>query len=420
MGPWYTQQMRRIVLATVVLASCSTRTDATTTVQSPQTPDTPPACVDVATATLNLRDATPAPIEACGEGAVAVALSHTHAWTLTKAALREADQPIALGNVVGTDVAAGYGPSAFVLDGSSGSIHRAESGALVPFVTDASLKDARAIVRIGGSLFVGTPRGITKVSLADGKASAVREGLDVLDLTVDDIGALLVLRRSGLTRLLPSGKEAPLSTTKIDATRIAFDLDTAEVMTVSADGSVARVDYASLVPEGPDSRPVQHGDMAPFDANGFILAGAEYWPHRGSTPAKYPEEILWGFYPHEGEIFDGSAAVATATAAAVKCAEKSYAALQAWIPTAAEALTRATADGKAPRFYLWVNDYSEADDPFPADMREAKLWYWARESAVAGRIPGYFKWETVVDQKGACHWPDAAQAHAFLQTAASK
>lgn len=356
-------------------------------------------------------------MEACGSDAVAVALSQTHGWTLTADSLRQGDQSLALGDVAGDDVAAGYGASAFVLDGTAGSIHRAESGSLVPLVADTALEGARALVRIGGSLFVGTPRGVTKVSLADGTVAEVRRGLDVLDLTVDDIGALLVLQPSGLARMLPSGEDAPLTTTTLDAVRIAFDLTTAEVLTVRGDGTVGRVDYTTLVPEGANSRPASHGDMGPFEESGFVLAGAEYWPHRGSTPAKYPEEILWGFYPHEGEVFEGSAATATATAPAVACAEESYAALRAWIPTATDALTRATDGGKAPRFYLWVNDYSESDDPFPADKREAKLWYWARENSVAGRIPGYFKWETVLDQKGECHWPSAGQAQAFLDGA---
>ncbi len=378
----------------------------------------PVACSDVATATLNLREATPAPIEACGDDAIAVALSQTHAWTLTSNALHQAGKTLSLGDVVGTDVAAGYGPTAFVLDGAAGSIHRADSDVLVPVLTDAALKGARALVRVGDTLFVGTPRGITRVSLSSGAVSSVRDGLDVLDLTVDDIGALLVLQPSGLARVLPSGDDAPLRTTTLDASRIAFDLTTTQVLALGVEGTVVRIDYASLVPDGPDSRPITHGEMAPFDHAGFALAGAEYWPHRGSTPAKYPEEILWGFYPRVGEVFEGSASLATATSAAVECAEQSYAALQAWIPTATDALTQATAGDKAPRFFLWVNDYSEADDPFPADMREAKLWYWARDPAVPGRIPGYFKWETVVDQKGECHWPDPAQVQAFLSEAA--
>ena len=343
-------------------------------------------------------------------------MSQTHTWTLDGEALHSGDTTIALGDVTPTDVAAGYGATAFVLDGSAGAIHRAEGTALTAFAKDTALEGARAVVRIGGSLFVGTPSSLLQVSLSDAAVSVVRDGLDVLDVTVDDVGALVVLQPTGLARLLPSGDDAPLAETALDARRIAFDLGSRTLLAVDAADQVQRMDYGAFVPEAP----TRHGEMGPFERSGFILAGAEYWPHRGSTPAAYPEEILWGFYPHEGEVFEGSPAVATATEAATKCAEASFAALQAWIPTATEALTAATAHGKAPRFYLWVNDYSEADDPFPAEMRQAKLWYWARNPAVAGRIPGYFKWETVLDQKGECHWPEPTQAMAFLKEAAAE
>ena len=412
--------MRHAVPLALALVSCTTRSDAPVEVQAPAPPtlESTVACTDVAAATLDLGEATPAPLEACEPDVVAVALSQTARWVLGPEALRHDGGEVKLGEVRGTDVAVGYGATAFVLDGTAGTIHRAEDGALLRLVEHVALKDARALVRIAGTLFVGSPRGIATVSLVDGNVSMLREGLDVLDLTVDDIGALLVLTPAGLVRLLPSGDDAPLTRAAIDARRIAFDLVAHQVLAIDPAGAVQRIDYATLVPEGPGSRPIAHGEMGPFLVSGYILAGAEYWPHRGSTPAKYPEEILWGFYPHEGQVFEGAPAVATATDAAVQCAEQSYAALRAWIPTATEALAKATATGKAPRFYLWVNDYTEADDPFPKPMREAKLWYWARDPAIAGRIPGYFKWETVVDQKGACHWPQAEQAAAFLEEAA--
>ncbi len=409
--------MRQSALLALGLVACTTRPDAPVDTQAPAA--VPSRCSDVATADLNLGEATPTPLEACDVNDVAVALSQTSRWNLTKDALRNAERSLPLEHLAGTDVAAGYGDVAFVLDGTAGTIHRFEGNDSAVVLQDARLTGARALVRIGGSLFVGTPAGVAKVSLSDGQLAFVAQGRDVLDLAVDDIGALLLLTTDGLARVLPSGAEAPLSTTTIDATRIAFDLVTRQLLVVDSAGVVGRIDYATLAPEGPQSRPVAHGEMGPFFESGYILAGAEYWPHRGSTPAKYPEEILWGFYPHEGEVFEGAAATATATDAAVRCAEQSFAALRAWIPTATEALAKATAKGKAPRFYLWVNDYSEADDPFPADMRQAKLWYWARTPSVAGRIPGYFKWETVVDQKGECSWPHPEQALAFLEEAAS-
>ncbi len=429
--------MRWPLLLPLALAACTPRADTTTQPATPA-PDAPAAdaaCVDVATATLDLGTDTAAPLVACGakvdgwvgalRGTVrAVGRSQSASWVLTETALlgqaEGADWVVPLEGIEGTDVAAGFDRTAFVLDGVAGTIHRVEGEQVSTLVTDPTLENARALVRIGGSLFVGTPRGIAKVSLSDGSTAVLRDGLDVVDLTVDDIGALLVLVPGGLARVYPSGEDAPISASTTDARRIAFDLATSELLTIDGAGAPQRTAYAALVPEGPGSRPVAHGEMGPFLETGYILAGAEFWPHRGSTPAKYPEEILWGFYPHEGEVFEGSAAVATATDAATACAEQSYAALRAWIPTATDALAGATATGMAPRFYLWVNDYSEADDPFPKPMREAKLWYWARDPAVPGRIPGYFKWETVLDQTGECRWPQSDQAMSFLTETAAK
>jgi|GEM_PF-1756765 len=411
--------MRHCVLLLLAAASCTTRNDAAVQTEAPSS-ETAPACSDVATAPLHLGADTPAPLEGCDPDTIAVAVSQAARWTLKKDALVGGDTTFALGDVSPTDIAAGYGKTAFVLDGKHGAVHRAEGDALTPLTTDEHLVGARAMVRIGGSLFVGTPTGVHRVSLSDGALKSVREGVDVIDLAVDDIGALLVLTQGGLARMLPSGDDAPLTLSTLEARRIAFDLTTTELVAVDQAGTISRIDYSTVVPDGPTSRPATHGDMGTFFESGYILAGAEYWPHRGSTPAKYPEEILWGFYPHEGEVFEGAAASASATPEAVACAEQSYAALRAWIPTATEALAGATAGDKAPRFYLWVNDYSQADDPFPAEMREAKLWYWARNPAVPGRIPGYFKWETVLDQKGECHWPDDTQAKAFLREAAAE
>ena len=42
--------------------------------------------------------------------------------------------------------------------------------------------------------------------------------------------------------------------------------------------------------------------MDTFEMNGYLLAGAEYWPYVGRDDIKYPEEVLWGFYPAKGEI----------------------------------------------------------------------------------------------------------------------
>lgn len=45
--------------------------------------------------------------------------------------------------------------------------------------------------------------------------------------------------------------------------------------------------------------------MATFTINGYLLAGAEYWPYDGTAEIKYPDAVLWGFYPEKGVIGPG-------------------------------------------------------------------------------------------------------------------
>ncbi len=98
------------------------------------------------------------------------------------------------------------------------------------------------------------------------------------------------------------------------------------------------------------------------------------------------------------------------------CAEKSYQALRAFVRTRPAKLHEAA---KSPltsaRFYLWVNDYSEASPDFPHPVRPARLWYWQRKPQVVGRIPGYWKWETTLTRAGECQIPSEPQIGAYLQ-----
>jgi hypothetical protein len=47
-------------------------------------------------------------------------------------------------------------------------------------------------------------------------------------------------------------------------------------------------------------------------------------------------------------------------------------------------------------------------------MRPNRFWYWQRDPAVVGRIPGYWKWETTLTQSGECLVPERAQALEYL------
>jgi hypothetical protein len=157
--------------------------------------------------------------------------------------------------------------------------------------------------------------------------------------------------------------------------------------------------------------------------NDYQLAGAEYWPYRGSVDINYPDDVLWGFYPQQGVIADGETTpnVDSANPAAIACAERAFVEWKAFINSDPPALRTVAADpmnlGYDKLFYLWTNDYSQADAVYAPGVRDARLWYWLRRVPKAGRPPGFWKWESTLDQQGVCHTPDPAQIAQYLAQA---
>jgi hypothetical protein len=160
--------------------------------------------------------------------------------------------------------------------------------------------------------------------------------------------------------------------------------------------------------------------METFEINGYVLAGAEYWPYIGKEDIRYPQDVLWGFYPEQGVIPPGETDPNpdSATREAVDCAQQSFAALQVFLAKNPPALRRIVEVGEpkgfVPRFYLWTNDYSRAASPYPPGVREARLWYWKRKQPEPPRPPGYWKWEATLTQLGVCQIPQPAQIEKYL------
>lgn len=180
-------------------------------------------------------------------------------------------------------------------------------------------------------------------------------------------------------------------------------------------------------PKPATEAPSPAAKMASFTLNGYTLTSAEYWPYAGTADIKYPEEVLWGFYPEKGVVPDGETDPnpASARPEAIACAEKAFAALREWLATDPPVLRKIvaakTADGTmVPRFYLWTNDYGLAASPYPPGMREARLWWWARKQPEPPKPPGYWKWESVLTQAGECVIPHQPQIDQYLAEMAAK
>lgn len=160
--------------------------------------------------------------------------------------------------------------------------------------------------------------------------------------------------------------------------------------------------------------------MDTFTINGYLLAGAEYWPYVGTAEIKYPDAVLWGFYPKQGEIGPGETTpnAETASDRALACARTAYDALRTFLqsdpPVLRTIVERGASKGYVPRFYLWTNDYTRAASPYPPGMREARLWYWKRKQPEPPKPPGYWKWEATLTQSGECQIPRAEQIEKIL------
>lgn len=167
-------------------------------------------------------------------------------------------------------------------------------------------------------------------------------------------------------------------------------------------------------------------NMETFEMNGYTLAGAEYWPYVGKEDIRYPEDVLWGFYPVKGEIAPGEEEpnVDSATPAAIACAEQSFTALQVFLsknpPELRQIVENGANAGFVSRFYLWTNDYTRAADPYSPGVREARLWYWHRKEPAPPKPPGYWKWEATLTQRGDCQLPKPEQITSYLRETLGK
>jgi hypothetical protein len=115
------------------------------------------------------------------------------------------------------------------------------------------------------------------------------------------------------------------------------------------------------VAKPPPASPISER-MDTFEMNGYVLAGAEYWPYIGKEEIRYPQDVLWGFYPEQGVIVPGESEpnADNATREAIDCAQQSFAALQVFLAKNPPALRRiielGEAQGFVPRFYLLSMD----------------------------------------------------------------
>jgi hypothetical protein len=317
------------------------------------------------------------------------------------------------------DVEAGYDGTVFAADPEGNRVYVLRGDQVEVLAEGGPLVHPTALHLYGGTLYVGTAtaepgqaNALVAIDLATGQVerTAPHAGR-VHDLDRDHLGYLVAVDATAgrLLQVTPTGDVTALPVGGADALAI----DDRRAVLYLASTAAERVDalaYGPLIGEEP-SRQAERAArlMQVVSQNGLHLDGAEYWPYIANREPDVPADLLWGFYPQQGEVFEGEVTRASATAAAVACAEQSYAALREVFGNPPPLLRRAIELGASTRFYLWLNDYSRASQPFPTPMRLSRFWYWQRRPAVVGRVPGFWKWETTLLQDGQCLIPNAEQ-----------
>jgi hypothetical protein len=321
-----------------------------------------------------------------------------------------------------SDVELGFDGTVFAADAAGGRIFAVRDGVAEILAEGARLGRPAALHLHGGRLYIGSVGGqaaqvgaLSYIDLASRAVEPVPVPLgQVSGLARDHRGLLLALDAADarLLRVSPEGEMRRLEPARPGAA-LAFE-PRGRVLLV-AGGSPLELTahrYPLLIDEPAEAQRL----MGPLWRGGMVLEGAEYWPYRGKRQPVYPEDVLWGFYPARGIAFDGEVAATAPSPAAVACAETAFRALGRLLAAPPAQLAEAVRRGASNRFYLWVNDYSQASTPFPGGRRPSRLWYWERKPPVMGRVPGFWKWEVTLTQRGECQVPRHEQIAGYLTT----
>jgi hypothetical protein len=156
------------------------------------------------------------------------------------------------------------------------------------------------------------------------------------------------------------------------------------------------------------SLPAAPVPFSQFETNNFVLTGAEFWPTRGTTPFKYPEDVVWGFSPNN------------VSQESIDCARRAHRELHALLANPPADLKLLRNYGATPAFYLWTNDYKTADASM--QRRSSRAWHWASQAGTGTKefSEGFWKWESVLTQNGECQTPAKVETLATFKAARIK
>lgn len=288
----------------------------------------------------------------------------------------------------------------------------------------SSLGKPTMLFRIYGTLFIGTESDVRKINLKTKEVSVIAKNTGyVKKITLDHLGYLLMLTDKGnrILRLDLAGNQQPVKVSLKNVSDIEYNPNTAQLLTInSKTNTVESVAYSEAIK--PEKVSLQLRLMTPFESNGYVLSGSEYLIHSIKSNSKPTQvlNVLQGFYPEKGVVYQGEVIPATANKKLIDCAEKSFKAFKQWIKNPPNELKKISAKGTPPLFWLMANDYSSIKQDLLKPQRPARLWYWKRNPSVIGRVTGYWKWEAVLTKDCKCKIPKNEDIEKFLKEYLSK
>jgi hypothetical protein len=313
-------------------------------------------------------------------------------------------------------VQVGYDHALFCLDSSKNQIYRWHNGKWKVLLESAEIKHATCLLLRGPQLFIGTINAIKILNIGNAELSKLADNVpNTKAMAFDHEGHLLALSNIDITRYHLNGEKTVLQLEAKNYTALQFDVPTHQLLLVKTNNEIENLDYFEITKTSANAVALKNKKtMQPFANKEIQLVGSEYLYFTLDKKGALVEEVNDGFYPEKGVYLEGEAGTFTPNAKVMACAEQSYAAFKTWCAQLPKAFM-ATTKNTPPLFWLMVNDYSGIETAFTEKSREASLWYWKREPAIIGRVPGYWKWEATLTQFGQCDIPNAVEAQKYLE-----
>ncbi|MGB0522522.1 MAG: hypothetical protein ACPGJS_06160, partial [Flammeovirgaceae bacterium] len=339
--------------------------------------------------------------------------------------IKQKKLPIGIKTVSALEI--GFGETLFVADAENQKLYASVGNSWELLAEGTRLGKPSALLRVYGSLFIGTDQDFRVLDLEKRSLKIMTAGLKHVTAIVENQRGELLVLAQGDGQLVKIGRDRIQKVLPIQAkgmSDVIFDVESAKLLTLyPAQKKLLEIDYLTATGELREAwEATQKRPMQRLVQNGIVLNGAEYLIHTlEGNPQTQKMEIAQGYYPVKGVVYEGYANPATASAAALNCAAASYTALTAWMNKPSEAFQKTVDLGTPPLFWMMVDDYTAiGKSALLKPQRPAQLWYWERKEPVIGRVPGYWKWEAVLTKDGKCLIPQTAQIDAYLKEHAAK